>query len=74
MAASKLEIPISQRVHKKELNSNGYTYVFGVQLSNGTIVNVVRPNGKKPELENPRWRPVNLQYIYLSLNVFDDAP
>ena len=33
--------------------SNGYTYVFGVQLSYGSDDNVVRPNGEKPEVENP---------------------
>ena len=29
--------------------------------------NVVRPNGKKREVENANWRHVNLKYVYLSL-------
>jgi len=43
-----------------------YTNVFGVQIRimHG---NVVRPNGKKPIVENPRWRPLNFQNVYLSL-------
>ena len=30
--------------------------------------NVVRPNGKKREVENPKWRHVNLTYVYLSFH------
>jgi len=26
--------------------------------------NVVKLNGKKPEVENPRWRPLNRKYLY----------
>ena len=48
-------------------NSNGYTCVSDVQLSNGSDEDVVLPNGEKPEVENPRWRPLNLNYVYLSL-------
>ena len=43
-------------------NSNGYTYVFGVQLSIGTYKNLMRPNW---ELKNPRWRPLNFKCMYL---------
>ena len=25
-------------------------------------------DGKKLEVENPRWQPLNLKYVYLSLN------
>ena len=38
-----------------------------VQLSGRNIGNVLQPNGKKPEVENPRWWPLNLKYEYLSL-------
>jgi len=37
-------------------DSNGYAYVFGLQLSYMNSGNVVRPKGKKPEVGNPRWR------------------
>ena len=40
---------------------------FGAQLSNENSGNAVRPDGKKLEVENPRWRPVNLKYVYLGL-------
>jgi len=46
---------------------DSYTYVFGKQLFNGSDDNVVRPNGEKPEVENPRWRPLNLKYVYLNM-------
>ena len=36
-------------------NSNDYTYVFGVRLTDGCCDNVVRPNEKKPEVENAGW-------------------
>ena len=69
MAASKLEIRRSQLVHKiaMKFQRPGYTFVFGVQLCNGISVNVARPNGKKPEVENPRGLHVNLKYVYLSV-------
>jgi len=46
---------------------NGYTYDFGVQLSNKDSSNVVRSTGKKPEVDTSRWRPLNFDYVYLSL-------
>jgi len=51
-------------------NSNGYTYAFGVQLSNKDSGNVVRTNAKKPEVENSIWRPLNFNYVYLSLYAY----
>ena len=38
-----------------QCNSNGYTYVFGVKLSNGTKINDVQLT--KPEVGNPIWQP-----------------
>jgi len=38
---------------------------MGVQLSNSG--NVVRSNGKKPEVNNSRWRPLNFDYIQSQL-------
>jgi len=45
-----------------------YSNVFGIHLSNRDSGNVVRPNGNKPKLENPRWRPLYFDYAYLSLH------
>jgi len=59
MAASKLEIPMSQLVHKiaskfQRLYLIPELYLcFPVQLSNGTISIVVRSNEKELEVKNP---------------------
>ena len=45
-------------------NSNGFTYIFGVQLSIGTHENTMRPNRK---WKNPRWWPLNFKCMYLRL-------
>jgi len=50
-----------------QCNFDGYTYVFGIQPSNGSDGNVVRPNAEKPEVENPRWRPLNFKQVYISM-------
>jgi len=66
MAASKLPKCISQLLHKiYQRNSNGYTNVFGVHIRNEDNGNVVRPNGKKLEMQNPRWRQTNWKYLYM---------
>ena len=52
---------------RQQQNFDSYTYVFGIQLYNGIGDNVARPNGKKPEVENPRWWHINLKYMYPSL-------
>ena len=44
-------------------NPHGYTYVFGFQLTNGNTGNVVQTNGKEPEVQIPRWRPENFEYV-----------
>ena len=51
MVASELPIRISQLYTKTQHKSDGYTYVFEVQLSNKNNGNVVRPNG-----ENRKWK------------------
>ena len=52
MAVCRLEIRISQLVHEIASKfQRQYLYVFGVQLTNGNSGNVVRPNGKEPEVE-----------------------
>jgi len=64
MAATKLPecIYISISLYpRNQRNFNGYTYVFGVKLSNKESGDVVRPNGKKPKVENPRLRSLNFQ-------------
>ena len=35
------------------------------QISNKNSSNVVRPNETKPEVENPRWWPLNFKYYIL---------
>ena len=41
--------------------------VFGVQHPNGCRENVVRLNRGKTVADNPKWWPLNLKYLYLSL-------
>ena len=67
MAASKLQTHISRLVHKIVTNFRRLCHVFGVQLSNKHSGNVVRSNGKKPEVEITRWRPLKFKYLYVSL-------
>ena len=69
MAACKLEIRISQLDGNKMATKFQRQYLcLGVQLTNEFLGgNVVRPNGKEPEVENPRCRPVNLKYLNLNL-------
>jgi len=43
-------------------NSDGYTYVFGIQLSIGTHENTMRPNQK---WKIPIWWPLNLKCMFL---------
>ena len=69
MAALNLKYLYLSLYTRWQRNSNDYTYVFGVQLSNGSSENAVRTNAEKPKVENPRWRPVNLKYVYLSLYI-----
>ena len=62
MAASKLQIQYLRFQTRYQRNSNGYTYIFGVQLSIGTHKNTMRPNRK---WTNPRWWPPNFKCMYL---------
>jgi len=52
---------------RKQRNSKRFAYVFGVQLSNEESGKVVRQSGKKSDVENPKWRPLDWNYLYLSL-------
>ena len=61
LVASKLEIRISQPVHKIATKFLRLTYIFGIQLSSNDCDKVVLPNEKKPEVKNPRWRPLNFK-------------
>jgi len=48
-----------------------------VQVPNKDNGNVVRPNGKKPEVENPRWRPLYWKYFQYNgrhLGFYTTAP
>jgi len=54
MAASNLEIACTQ----DNIKTKVYANVFGVQLSNGTIVAMPHKNAVNPEVVNIRWRPV----------------
>jgi len=45
----------------EQRNSNVVAYVLGFQLSNTNSGIVERPSRKKPEMENPRWRPLNFK-------------
>ena len=42
------------------------TMFFGSSYSG----KVPRPNGKKPEVESPRWRPLNFKYVYLDQHIY----
>ena len=51
MAACKLELRVSHLVHKIAMQFQWQYLSFrGPAISNGNIVNVVRPNRKKPEV------------------------
>ena len=66
MAASNFKYVYLSLYTIQQRNSNGYTYVFGIQQSNKHNGNVVRPNGRKPEVEIPRMRPLKSKYVYFS--------
>jgi len=67
MVAAKLRLRIFQLVHKIATKFKRLYHVFGVKLSNKDSGNVVRPNGKEPEVENPKWQPLNWKYLYFRL-------
>ena len=65
MAAFNTDMHISQ-LPDKERDYDGYTYDFGIEHPNGTSVNTGPTKWKKPKVENTRWRPIPLYFIYLS--------
>jgi len=69
MTTSKLKIKlrISQLIRKIATKFKRLNLRFGVRLFTKTIGNIVRPTITKAEVENPTWRPLNLNYMYLSL-------
>jgi len=67
MAASKLELVMSQHAHKIATRFQRLCLCCMVQQSNETSSSYVQRNRKKPEVENLRWRPPNLN-LYLSLH------
>jgi len=62
LEASKLQMMYLRFRTRNQLNSNGYTYMFGIRLFIGTEEITVRPNWK---WKNPRWRPLNYTYMYI---------
>jgi len=49
---------------RQQRNSNGYTCVFGVQLSSEKSGNVVRPTGKNPEIDKSKTAASNFKNIF----------
>ena len=52
----------------QEQNSNGYTHICGYGHSTGVILMIVTSKlSESPEVEKPRWRPLNFKYVNLCL-------
>jgi len=63
--AHKIQIRTAQLVHKLAMKFQQLYLCFRGPVMN--IGNVVRPNGKKPEMGNPKWQPLNSKYAYISV-------
>jgi len=68
MVACKLEILIAKLIYQIAKKLQRLYLCVGLYLSNGTSSNDVQPNPEQLEMENPRWQPLNLKYLYLAFS------
>ena len=67
VAASKPDIGSAQLAHKITTKfKRQYLCFLGLAMQ-WELCQCCTANRKKPEMENPRWRPLNLKYVHLSL-------